>query len=325
VFKTVAMILVPTRMGIRLRGCSRNWIPALVVVVLFSPLPAFQEPPAVFRTGVNLVLLDVSVHDKHGLPISGLLRDQFEVSENGVRQDISRFDEGTSSVSLALVLDFSGSMLPRKNNLLRGVNTFIPLMKPEDEGVLFIFNEHVQPLTEFQSPAVMSQWLSDLSSRAPTGMTSLYDAVIQSSRTLSASHHQRRAMIVLSDGKDTSSTYTLQKCIDELRSSNRLLYAIGLFQPGDPDTDAAALRKLAESTGGTAVFDRDGMRLSQIFTEIMRDLRARYVIGFYSHEGDADLEVRKLKVVAHDADGHSLMTRSRREYRIDRRTISANP
>ncbi|MEO5926405.1 MAG: VWA domain-containing protein [Bryobacteraceae bacterium] len=278
-----------------------------------------QEDP-VFQSGVNLVLMEVSVTNSKGVPVAALEQAQFEIKEGRRLLDIVRFEPGSTDVSVILVADCSRSMTPRRDALNRGVAALVQQFKAGDEGVLIAFNERVDVVSDFESFSKPSDWLQNLARRPMTGQTALYDAVIAASRKLAASSHERRVIIVLSDGADTASTASLDAAFDEIRSSNGLVYTVGLFNVGEPDTNAGALKRLAEITGGTASFDPNGANLPEVFEKIMKDLRSRYVLGFYAQSPvPGKVEVRRLSVSAHDSLGKELKVRSRREYRIGNR------
>ncbi|MEO8099436.1 MAG: VWA domain-containing protein [Acidobacteriota bacterium] len=296
----------------------KSFFRSTAVFCMFSLVPASpQDSEPVFRTGANLVLMDVSVTDAKGVPVGELKRGQFVLKEDGRQREISRFEERPANVSLALVVDYSGSMRPRLDALSRGVQALVGSFHEGDQAELIVFNEDVTTLRGFADGAAAQSWNGSLRRQPPTGSTALYDAVIKASLSLDASEHERRVLIVLSDGQDTASSQSLNQAVDTLRSSNRLVYTVGLFTPGDMDTDAHALRKLAEATGGLAVFDPDGQSLPATFTRIMRDLRARYLLGFYAADATAGKEeIRKLSLSVRDPNGKSLKVVSRREYRI---------
>ena len=284
---------------------------AIVFAVVYA-----QEPS--FRTGVDLVLLDVSVTNSHGVPVAGLQPGNFEVKEDGVRRELSGFATGSENLSLAVAVDYSGSMGPRRGALVQSIHTFVSLLKPRDEAALLTFNERPTLLTSLALAESQSrdEWANALLRTLPSGKTGLYDAVIRTSEELRSAMYERRVIVVLSDGKDTSSVATLSETIAKLQSSNRLVYCVGLFSPGEPDTDAHALRRLASSTGGIALFDEDGKGLTQALTKIMADLRMRYVLEFRSPEAPPGMtQVRKLSVTVRDAKGGRLKVRSREEYR----------
>jgi len=287
---------------------------AIVLVVLHAQEPS--EPS--YRTGVDLVLLDVSVTDAHGVPVAGLRAGNFELKEDHVLRELSGFAMGSENISLALAVDFSGSMGPRRGALVQSIRTFVSLLQPRDEAVLLTFNERPTLLTSLALAQSQSreEWASALLRTLPSGKTGLYDAVIRTSEELQGAMYERRVIVILSDGKDTSSAATLNETVAKLQSSNRLVYCVGLFNPGEPDTDAHALRRLASSTGGLALFDEDGKGLTQALTKIMADLRTRYILEFRSPEAPPGVtQVRRLSVTVRDAKGGRLKVRARDEYR----------
>lgn len=286
--------------------------PLAGVVVFFAATALAQD--AAFHTSANYVLIDASVTTSQGVPVAGLTPENFEVRDGGRPQEIVRFDSGSASVAMVVAADFSGSMRPRHWALAGGVGTLATLLTDGDEAQVLLFNEHVMPLEE-TDPAL---WRMALLTRAPTGQTAIYDAVKRGLDRLVASAHQRRVMIVLSDGSDTASTTQRREMFDALRQTGALIYCVGLFKPGEPQTDAGLLRDIAERSGGLAYFEDDAADLTPVFERIMRDLRARYVLMFHvegATEGGS--EVRRISVTARDADGKKLRIRARREYSID--------
>ena len=285
------------------RSCLRTVI-AFLAPALCSPQTSPADP--VFRAGVT---------DAKGSPITGLKQEQFEVHDGGKLRQLSRFVRGNVDVSLVLVVDYSGSMVPRRTALARGVEALVSHLQPGDEAALVEFNEHVTLVQDFHSALKPIDWTVPLMAAKPTGQTALFDAVLAATRKLDSSTHERRVIVILSDGKDTASHASFADALDQVRASNVLLYAVGLFEPGDPDSDASSLRKLADTTGGRVVFDREGLRLADEFTRIVNDFRSRYLLGFYAEGAvTAKPELRKLSVVVHGAP--KLRVQARREYRI---------
>jgi VWFA-related protein len=301
---------------VQLLGSSRlapGWIPAGAVCVFVGAVLA-QEPS--FRAGADFVLLDVSATDSHGTPVSGLLPENFQVKEDGRLRNLISFDHGSANVTLALVADFSGSMKPRHQPLVDGVAALVAQLDPRDDARLLTFNETAAVLAQ-QAPA---DWPAAVLASVPTGQTALYDAVLLAAREAEKGRYQRRVIVVLSDGEDTASRAPRSIVFDELRASNALVYCVGLFEPGDANTDAGVLRSMAERTGGLALFDPDAARLPEVFRAITLDLRARYVLTFRAADIAAgERAVRKLSVDARNADGKRLRVRSRREYVIEGR------
>ncbi len=172
----------------------------------------------------------------------------------------------------------------------------------------------MSPFTTFENPQT---WLSRLSEQTSSGRTALYDAIGAANRLLNSSLHERRVIIALTDGADTASKISVKDLYDQIRLSNTLIYTVGLFNVGEPETNAPALKTLAEITGGQATFDADGLHLPDVFAAIMKDLRSRYLLGFYAEPpASGKVEVRRISVSAHGPSKEWLQVRSRREYRI---------
>lgn len=283
--------------------------------VLPPPPPDdFQEPA--FRTSANYVLVDVSAKDSNEVPVGGLSEANFTVTDDGEPVEITRFTEGSTEISIVLAADYSGSMRPRRTALIRGVEQLSSLLLPQDETSLVLFNEN--PVLAAKGQA--GEWGKLLTTAPPTGQTALYDAAILASDTLEDSMYQRRVAILLSDGEDTASMASKEKMFAALRRSGTLVYAIGLFRQGERHTDAGVLQELAERTGGQAFFSPDGTNLTQVFVDIVNDLRSRYVLMFPAADPPSDEDlIRKISVTARDSSGKKLNVSARKEYVVSGR------
>jgi len=288
-----------------------------VVVLLFGVTPV-QAQEATIRTDVNLVLLDVGVSTKDGSPVAGLKKENFEVYDNGRRRPISNFELGTTALSFALVIDFSHSMRLRKPGVIGASRHLFKRLAESDEIAVIVFNDDVrivQPLTP--AAGLSRSWLVGLEGAKPEGRTAFFDALAKSAMLLSQALHERRVCIVLSDGADTISSTSREAAMNRMRAANVTVFSIGLFHPGDVDTDAGFLEKLARESGGVALFEENTTKLSGAFDGILADLRARYLLGFVAGESaGARSELHRLKVTARDGGGQSFQTRARRSYQI---------
>jgi Ca-activated chloride channel family protein len=288
------------------------------VVVLLSGAVAAQAQEATIRTNVNLVLLDVGVSTKDGSPAAGLKKENFEIYDNGRRRPISNFELGTAAISFALVIDFSHSMRLRKHGVIEASRHLFHRLAASDEIGILLFNDDVktvQPLT--LASGLGSSWLVELEGAKPDGRTAFYDAISETAVMLSRARHERRVCILLSDGEDTASSTRREAALERMRAANVTVFSIGLFQPGDIDTDAGLLEKIARDSGGNAFFEVNTNKLSAAFDGILADLRARYLLGFAAVESTgARNPLHRLKVVARDNAGHPLQARARRSYQI---------
>jgi len=185
-----------------------------------------------FRSGVDLVNVTATVTDEDGRFVSGLRREDFTVYEDGKLQDVSHFSNDRVPVSLGIVLDTSGSMSPDKMSAARSAidRLIYDLLDKDDE--LF--------LVEFSTRARLRQdWTTDrrLISRAvreanATGGTAIYDAVSTAIPTAQAGMHQKKALLVISDGNDTNSSTPVGALRQQIRESEVLVYALGIDGSG---------------------------------------------------------------------------------------------
>jgi len=218
-----------------------GWGATLMLVVCTAALVLAQEDPGPsapedsgfrFRSGVDLINVSVTVTDSSGRFVPGLTQDDFVVYEDDVRQAITHFSSARVPVSLGLVLDTSGSMAGEKfERAQAALDRFLyDLLGPEDEVFLYQFNN---------APALEQGWTTDRGrlSRAlrrivPRGGTAMYDAVARAIGLAERGRHRKKALVVISDGNDTSSETTIGDLREQIRRSELLVYAIGIDADG---------------------------------------------------------------------------------------------
>jgi VWFA-related protein len=181
-----------------------------------------------FKSGVELINVTATVSDVSGRFVSGLRQDDFQVYEDNQAQDISYFSADRVPVSLGIVLDTSGSMAGDKIDEARAaLDRFVfDLLGERDEVFLYRFSDH---------PVLVHDWTTDRASLSlamsritPNGGTALYDAVLEAIPLVTRGHNQKKALVVITDGNDTTSRSSLRAVRDALRDSEVLLYAVGI-------------------------------------------------------------------------------------------------
>jgi Ca-activated chloride channel family protein len=189
--------------------------------------PDARDTPG-FRSGVDLVNVTATVLDAAGRFVPGLRQDDFTLYENGVRQELTYFSAERVPVSLGIVLDTSGSMAGEKMDDARtALDRFLyDHLDERDEVFLYRFSDH---------PIAVEGWTTDrarlsraISRITPNGGTAMYDAVLEALPLVKQGHHQKKALLIISDGNDTSSIATLREVRDAVRESEVLVYAVGL-------------------------------------------------------------------------------------------------
>ncbi|HEX2343687.1 MAG TPA: VWA domain-containing protein [Vicinamibacterales bacterium] len=256
-----------------------------------SAQPVSGESQKLFRSSVDLVTIQASVRDNKGRPMKGLRPVDFEVRDNGqVRPILSLRADLRSPISLAILVDMSGSMsIAYKIDMARqAYDSILSQLRTGDEVALFAFDSELHVRQEFTSD--LSQLRGALSTFEPFGSTSLYDATAETARKLAARSATHKAIIVLTDGTDTSSRLTASEVSGLASSIDVPVYIVATVPSVDhramleatersTPSEAADLRDLAEWTGGQLVFASTFTETVFVATSLVGELRQQYVLA----------------------------------------------
>ena len=273
---------------------------ALLTLVTLSSAQSVGDHNYSVSVNVELVQLPVSVLDKHGFPVRGLQQQHFAVYEDKILQEISLFKQEDIPLSVGLVVDTSSSMYDKLKRVNSAAMTFIRESNPEDETAIVTFGSAVTLNQKFTADT--DELRLALAEIIPNGYTALYDAVFQASKYVSKNgFHQKKVLLVISDGEDTHSKYNLQQVLEAMRESNVVVYSIGLLSSDYvyvpySDDGRKALKQLAEVTGGAAFFPNGVQEVEEICKRIARDLRNQYTIGYKPSNEKLDGSWRKIIV-----------------------------
>jgi Ca-activated chloride channel family protein len=272
----------------------------LLAVATLSSAQNLDDRDYNLTVDVELVQLPVSVLDKDGLPVRGLQREHFTVFEDKVQQDISLFKQEDIPLSIGLVIDASGSMTDKLERLNTAAMTFVRESNPDDETSIVSFADEANLEQDFtRNTRKLSQSLAAIT---PNGNTALYDAVFLAARHLNEQGaHEKKVLLVVSDGEDNKSKYKLNEVLSALQESKIILYSVGLLSSESvfaytPDGGKKALKKLAEATGGASFFPKNVNQVEEICRRIARDLRNQYTIGYKPSNEKMDGSWRKVQV-----------------------------
>jgi Ca-activated chloride channel family protein len=266
------------------------------------------------RTTSRLVLLDVSVKDAKGGYVSGLTKDNFMVYENGKLQEISQFADADIPVTVGLVVDESGSMRPKRRDVITAALEFVEASNPHDEMFVVNFNERarrglpdIMPFSDNIDLLRSALWQGE-----PEGRTALYDATEMSLHQLGMGRRDKKTLVVISDGGDNISVHKLPEVMHDVLTSLTTIYTIGIFDEDDPERNPAVLERLAHVSGGVAYFPKSLNEVAPVCRQIAKDIRTRYTIGYIPNsEGKPD---RRIKVVASAPNHEKLIVRTRSNY-----------
>lgn len=216
---------------------------ALAAVVVAVVSTAAQSSDGFrFKSGVDLVNVTATVTDDNGRFVSGLRKEDFDVYEDGARQEVTHFSNDRVPVSLGILLDASGSMTADKMASARAaIDRFIFDLLGKDDELFFM---------EFaNSPRMTQQWTTDRSqiSRAvrrvnPAGGTAMYDAVAEAIPFAEAGQNRKKAILVISDGNDTNSNTSPSDLRRLIRESEVLVYALGVDGTGRSNSGGTIVR-----------------------------------------------------------------------------------
>jgi Ca-activated chloride channel family protein len=292
----------------------------LLHLLLMLPLvgrTAAQDPQAYqLSVNVDLVVLNATVRDQKGRVASDLRQQDFEIFEDGVRQSIRLFRHEDIPVAVGLVIDHSGSMRPKLASVTAAARTFVQSSSPEDQMFVVNFNENITRGLPAATPFTNrpDELARAISGTPATGKTALYDAVWKAREWLAGGSHDKKVLIVISDGGDNASAHTLADVLQTGNKSNIQVYTIGIFDPDDPDKNPAVLRQLALATGGEAFVPNELSEVVSVCESIARDIRTQYTLGYLSSAATQGGGYHSIKVLARGTGKAKLHVRTRSGY-----------
>jgi len=288
----------------------------LVAATFCLPLLA-QLPENVISIQVKRVVLHATVRESRGGIVGDLQKDDFEVLEDGVRQEILSFSREDLPVATAILVDNSSSMMNKSTEVVAAAKAFVRASNPKDEIFVLHFNEKLSYGLPQDIPFTSEQPLlfDALDRMRLDGKTALYDAILEGLNHLKASKLNKKAIFVISDGGDNMSLHKDAEVIREADLSGALFYAIGIYDEMDGDANPEVLRKLAQNTGGEAFFPKKVAEVSKLCENIARDLRSQYMISYAPPEPTAaGKDYRKIQVRVKGPKGRRLIVRTRTGY-----------
>ena len=277
-----------------------------LATALAVPVMIGAQQPA-FRSAIDVVSMNVTVTDAANKYITDLTEKDFEIFEDGVKQDLTLFNRTNLPVALSLLIDTSSSMEDRMAVAQEAAIGFVRKLRPTDLGEVIGFDSRAEVLQKFTSNTAELE--QAIRKTVAGGSTSLNNAIYISLKGLKKipirqeDEIRRQAIILLSDGEDTSSLVTFDDVLDLARRSETAIYAIGLMEEGTAGGQSKgfreatyALRQLTNDTGGRAFFPADARSLASVYGQIYDELSSQYTIGYTSKNSRRDGAWRRLVV-----------------------------
>lgn len=299
-----------------------RWLAIFVALAgsaaIFATKTWAQDPPPI-RVDVRLVNVAFTARDSSGKLILDLTKDDFEVYEDNVKQNVALFSQSRDlPLSLGLVVDMSGSQAHFHKKHDKDLRTFLKsVLTPRDRAFLLCFGNRLRVAVDFSAdPKTLSEGLDKFDQKRPPSMpelgppdeirsagTAFYDAMFFSIKErLAGADHARKAMLVFSDGEDNSSAHHMLETIEAAQSENIPIFGIRYTEPNRRGQltsrnkyGMGVMARLGKETGG-ADFDAEKEDLRKTFKEIGEQLRALYELGYYTTNQTNDGTFHKLVI-----------------------------
>ena len=270
-----------------------------------DPASDKNDKKQVFRAGVEVVSLNVTVTDPQGHYITDLNQQDFNVFEDGAKQELTYFNKTNLPIALSLLIDSSASMEQRMENAQDAAIGFARKLRPQDIAQVVDFDSRVEIKLGFTNK--IPDLENAIRATSAGGSTALHNAVYIALKELAKvkaknpDEIRRQAIVVLSDGEDTSSLVTFEEVLELAKRSETAIYTIGL----QPRETAAlrgfreaefVLRQLAQETGGRAFFSQKIEELKDVYGQIADELSSQYSMGYASKNPRRDGAFRRLVV-----------------------------
>lgn len=275
-----------------------------------------ENQSAQFRVSTDLVRLSLSVMDKSGRPVAGLTKNDIRIYENKVAQEIQYFIPDTSPLAQGLVLDSSASMRSdfKMERARAATLHFVETGHAEDDVFLVTFDSRASLRTDFTPDRdALAMALATIEAG---GKTALFDAVYLALDKLDRYRTERRKVILLiTDGEDTGSLYSLSDVRERAKESDVQIYAVGILGRDMTSYAIRTVRDLAEITGGLSFFPQSSEQMVNICHGIAVEIHQQYLLAYRSSNLARDGKWRKIDVKINKRDGWpALVTRTRKGY-----------
>jgi len=282
---------------------TRHQLPVSIAALALSAATALSAQQRI-RSGVELVELNVTVTDPAGKYTPGLVEDDFEVYEDGAKQKLTFFSATQQPISLAILLDSSARMEERMGIAQEAAIGFTRQLHKDDQAEVIDFDSQVRVLSPFTSDGASLE--KAIKATTANGSTSLYNAVyialkdLKKVKAANSAEIRRQAIVLLSDGDDTSSLIEFDQVLDLAKRSETVIYCIGLRQGEIARREFKeaefVLKQLSNETGGRAYFPTDARDLAKIYQSIWDELSTQYTMAYSSGNPKRDGAWRRVQV-----------------------------
>jgi Ca-activated chloride channel homolog len=263
-----------------------------------TPSIGLKTADRALKVNVNLVLVPVTVTDPMNRLVTGLERENFALAEGSQGQQIRTFSSEDAPLSLGVIFDLSGSMGNKIDKSKQAVIEFFKTANPDDEFFMIGFSDKPELISDFTNS------IEDIQSRLvfanAKGRTALLDAIYMGIKKMKSAHHEKKALLIISDGGDNRSRYTDSEIKSLVKEADVEIYSIGLFDNSPATSEERygpyLLNEISDVTGGRMFRVEDPNELADVATKIGVELRNQYVLGYRPTNAARDGKWHKIKV-----------------------------
>jgi Ca-activated chloride channel family protein len=280
-----------------------------------APAQQPSPPPAVLSEQTKLVVVPVTVTNRLGHFVSGLTQANFQVYEDGKPQPIAMFRDADVPVTVGIVVDHSGSMGARSDDVIQGATAFVRASNPQDKEFVVNLGNTISfglpPNVPFTSDVAQLQ--AALSVPSASGYTPLYDAMAAALQHFEGAPSEKKVLVLISDGGDDASTHKFSDVLRMAQTANVAIYSIGLLDPLSADQNPSVLRKFARETGGDSYFPNSASGVLSVCIAIAADIRHQYTLAYHPPD-DGKTGYRKIRVAVRAPGRGRLFVRAKTGY-----------
>jgi Ca-activated chloride channel family protein len=283
----------------------------LLVLILANSIFS-QEDEETIKVESSIVVLNATITDDKGKPVSGLTQNQFQIFEDGKEQKIEFFAPEKTPFAAIILIDSSGSMEQRVSLARSAAIQFLDRLRTDDVTAIYNFDSKISLVQDFSTSHDIYEGVFDIKAN---GMTVLNDAIFKAAEELNKRSEKRRAIIVLSDGADTQSAHTSDKALKAVVAANATIYTVDMSAIDSNSKDRmqsqGALKNFAEKTGGKFVATPGGVALRDAFKNIVEELGVQYTLGYQPSNTTKDGKWRAIEI---KTNKQGLNVRTRKGY-----------
>jgi VWFA-related protein len=276
-------------------NCCRGFLLLILAAALASH--SYGQHDELITVDTSIVVMNASVTDEHGKAVRGLTQGQFRIFEDGIEQKIESFGAEETPFAAVILLDTSGSMKSRVALARAAAITFLNGLRAGDAAAIYNFDSKISMVQDFSNSRDIREQIFDLKAN---GMTVLNDAVYKASDLLSRRPEKRRAIILLSDGADTSSGHSADKALKAALAVGATIYAVDMSDPDDRSAakrqNQGVLKNFAEKTGGRFAATPGGVAMRDTFARIAEELGVQYTVTYSPSNTNRDGKWRTLRL-----------------------------